>query len=91
MTIVSYELMLLIDERKLQLDVPIVSRAVASARKRTVQNGHLTHVKKLIGDYEGLITLPEYDVTKIVAIQGSIEERGGSKPLEKKVNLMDLY
>ena len=31
---------------------------MSSAKKKNIRNGHRTHIKKLIGEYEGLITVP---------------------------------
>ena len=56
---------------------------MSSAKKKNIRNGHRTHIKKLIGEYEGLITVPELNMTKIVAVQRSLVEK---KDVVKKLD-----
>ena len=53
---------------------------MSSAKKKYIRNGHRTLIKKLIGEYEGLITV---NMAKIVAVQRSlIEKRDVAKKLD---------
>ena len=63
---------------------------MSSGRKRCIRNGHRTHVKKLIIDYDDLVNCTALDVTKVLAVQRSLMEKREVIKKKLDVEILDL-